>query len=152
EVKGLPLRLESVLEGGRQQQQQLGAEQEPRGAAEGRPLQLEQHPEAPCRPVEEVGQRQATLTVLPPSSEELQQGKATLMCLANKSFPSDWSLSWKVDGSSSSFTWEENRSRGVLQKDDLYSCRTLRLPADQWKKGSHTPVKETLRRDQCSQS
>ncbi|MEQ2192600.1 hypothetical protein XENOCAPTIV_014210 [Xenoophorus captivus] len=99
-----------------------------------------------------VGQRQATLTVLLPSSEELQQGKATLMCLANKSFPSDWSLSWKVDGSSSSFTWEENRSRGVLQKDDLYSCRTLRLPADQWKKGSHTPVKETLRRDQCSQS
>ena len=57
--QGLPLRLESGLEGGRQQQQQqqqqLGGEQEPRGAAEGRPLQLEQHPEAPCRPVEEGG-------------------------------------------------------------------------------------------------
>ena len=53
--QGLPLRLESGLEGGRQQRQQLGGEQEPRGAAEGRPLQLEQHPEAPCRPVEEGG-------------------------------------------------------------------------------------------------
>ena len=53
--QGLPLRLESGLEGGRQQQRQLGGEQEPRGAGEGRPLQLEQHPEAPCRPVEEGG-------------------------------------------------------------------------------------------------
>lgn len=54
--QGLPLRLESGLEGGRQQQQ-LGGEQEPRGAGGGRPLQLEQHPEAPCRPVGQGGLR-----------------------------------------------------------------------------------------------
>uniref|UniRef100_A0A8D0AGM6 Ig-like domain-containing protein n=1 Tax=Sander lucioperca TaxID=283035 RepID=A0A8D0AGM6_SANLU len=96
-------------------------------------------------------------------TQELDQGKATLMCLANKGFPSDWSLAWKVDGSSSSSSWEESRSPGVLQKDGHYSwSSTLRLPADQWGKvgsvtceatqGSQTPLSETLRRDQCSQS
>ncbi|XP_069566414.1 immunoglobulin kappa light chain-like isoform X2 [Brachyistius frenatus] len=109
-----------------------------------------------------------TLTVLPPSVEELQKNeKATLMCLANKGFPSDWSLAWKVDGSSSSssssISWEESRSLAVLEKDGRYSwSSTLRLPADQWGKvgsvtceatrGSQTPISETLRRDQCSQS
>ncbi|KAL7382551.1 hypothetical protein ABVT39_024328 [Epinephelus coioides] len=112
-----------------------------------------------------LGRVVPTLTVLPPSREELQQGKATLMCLANKGFPSDWSLAWKVDGSSSSSSssWEESRSPGVLEKDGHYSwSSTLRLPADQWGKvgsvtceatqGSQTPLSETLRRDQCSQS
>ncbi|KAG7215535.1 hypothetical protein INR49_014702 [Caranx melampygus] len=108
----------------------------------------------------EVSDTRPTLTVLPPSSEELQQQrKATLMCLANKGFPSDWSLVWKVDGTSSSSSWEESRSPGVLGRDGLYSwSSTLRLPADQWGKlgsvtceatqGSQTLVSETLRRDQ----
>uniref|UniRef100_A0A673AK22 Ig-like domain-containing protein n=1 Tax=Sphaeramia orbicularis TaxID=375764 RepID=A0A673AK22_9TELE len=102
-----------------------------------------------------------TLTVLPPSTEELQQGKATFMCLANKGFPSDWSLSWKVNGGSS-ISWEESRSPAVLQKDGHYSwSSTLRLPADQWRKvnsvtceatqGSQSALSHTLRTHQCSQ-
>uniref|UniRef100_A0A669F597 Ig-like domain-containing protein n=1 Tax=Oreochromis niloticus TaxID=8128 RepID=A0A669F597_ORENI len=102
------------------------------------------------------------LTVLSPSSEELQQGTATITCLANKGFPSDWRLSWKVDGSGS-ISWEESRSPVVLQNDGLYSwSSTLRLPADRWMKvgsvtceatqGCQILVSEPLRRVQCSQS
>uniref|UniRef100_A0A3P8PXB4 Ig-like domain-containing protein n=1 Tax=Astatotilapia calliptera TaxID=8154 RepID=A0A3P8PXB4_ASTCA len=100
--------------------------------------------------------------VLGPSTEELKQGKATVMCVANKGFPSDWSLSWKVDGSGS-ISWEESRSPVVQENDGLYSwSSTLRLPADHWMKvgsvtceatqGSHTVVSEPLMRDQCPQS
>ncbi|KAK2830887.1 hypothetical protein Q5P01_018818 [Channa striata] len=86
------------------------------------------------------------------------------MCLANKGFPSGWTLSWKVDGSSSgSSSWEETRSPGVLDKDGRYSwSSTLKIPADQWTnagsvtceatQGSQSPVTETLTRDQCPQS
>uniref|UniRef100_A0A669EN96 Ig-like domain-containing protein n=1 Tax=Oreochromis niloticus TaxID=8128 RepID=A0A669EN96_ORENI len=106
-----------------------------------------------------LGRVPPSLTVLAPSSEELQQGKATVMCVANKGFPSDWRLSWKVDGRSSS--GEESRSPGALQNDGHYSwSSTLRLPADQWEKvgsvtcqatqSSHTPLSETLMTDQCS--
>ncbi|CAB1346104.1 unnamed protein product [Coregonus sp. 'balchen'] len=99
-----------------------------------------------------------TLTVLPPSSEELSSTTtATLTCLANKGFPSDWTMHWKVDGTSK----KQEASPGVLEKDGLYSwSSTLTLTAQEWTKAgevtceaqqkSQTPVTKTLRRADCS--
>uniref|UniRef100_A0AAY4CLU8 Ig-like domain-containing protein n=1 Tax=Denticeps clupeoides TaxID=299321 RepID=A0AAY4CLU8_9TELE len=73
-----------------------------------------------------------TLSVLPPSKEEVSStGSASLVCLANKGFPSGWSLSWKVDGNSKS----GEDGHGVLQKNGLYSwSSTLTLSATDWNK------------------
>ncbi|CAB1346096.1 unnamed protein product [Coregonus sp. 'balchen'] len=102
--------------------------------------------------------RVPTLTVLPPSSEELSSTTtATLMCLANKGFPSDWTMSWKVDGTSK----KQEASPGVQEKDGLYSwSSTLTLTAQEWTKAgevtceaqqkSQIPVTKTLRRADCS--
>jgi len=51
---GLPLNLDAGLEGGGQQHVLRGVKQ-PGNPGRGRPLQLEQHPEPLCRPVEEGG-------------------------------------------------------------------------------------------------
>uniref|UniRef100_A0A3B3Q6H5 Ig-like domain-containing protein n=1 Tax=Paramormyrops kingsleyae TaxID=1676925 RepID=A0A3B3Q6H5_9TELE len=99
------------------------------------------------------------LTVLPPSSVEVSsKNTATLMCLANKGFPFDWKLSWKVDGNSK----YSETSRGLLQKDGLYSwSSSLSLTVDEWKKagsvvceahqGCQAPVTQTLKTTNCSE-
>ncbi|CAB1346099.1 unnamed protein product [Coregonus sp. 'balchen'] len=98
--------------------------------------------------------------VQPPSSEELSsKSTATLTCLANKGFPSDWTMSWKVDGTSK----KQEASPGVQEKDGLYSWSSiLTLTAQEWTKAgevtceaqqkSQTPVTKTLRRADCSGS
>ncbi|KAG9331254.1 hypothetical protein JZ751_019576 [Albula glossodonta] len=99
-----------------------------------------------------------TLPVLPPSAVELSTQKtATLTCLANKGFPSDWAVRWKVDTSSKG----SETSAGVLGKDGLYSwSSTLTLTEDEWNKagslvceatqGSQSPVTQALNKAECS--
>ncbi|KAJ3582786.1 hypothetical protein NHX12_000240 [Muraenolepis orangiensis] len=108
----------------------------------------------------DVGVVQPTLSLLPPSRVELEQGRATLLCLATGGFPSDWKLGWKVGGSSRSAGVSD--SPGVLGKDGTYSrSSALTLPADHWRKAGsvsceasrsgQTPVTQTLNPDQCSE-
>uniref|UniRef100_A0A8C5FFI1 Ig-like domain-containing protein n=1 Tax=Gadus morhua TaxID=8049 RepID=A0A8C5FFI1_GADMO len=104
---------------------------------------------------------QPTLSVLPPSRVELEQGSATLVCVASGGFPSDWKLGWKVGSSSRSGGVSD--SLGVLGKDGHYSwISTLTLPADQWRKagsvsceasknGQTQPVTQTLNPGECSE-
>nr|ABM74383.2 immunoglobulin light chain [Anguilla anguilla] len=99
------------------------------------------------------------LNVLSPSNAELtSKGTATLICIANRGFPSDWTLSWKVDGQGKTSA----PGRGVMEKDGLYSwSSTLTLTADEWAKaasltceasqGSQSPVTQTLRKADCTE-
>lgn len=100
-----------------------------------------------------------TLTVLGPSAEELQQGSATLACLATRGSPSSWRLSWSVGGSGGGGV--SLNSPEVPGRDGSYSwSSTLRLSAEQWRgagsvvcKASldgQSPVTQSLERDQCS--
>ncbi|XP_073339553.1 immunoglobulin lambda-1 light chain-like [Pagrus major] len=107
-----------------------------------------------------MGVVRPTLTVLPPSREELQQGSATLVCLSSGGFPSTWRLGWKVGGSSSSSG--VSHSSEVLGTDGHYGwSSTLSLSADQWRKAGsvsceaslngQSPVTQSLEPERCSE-
>nr|ABW74636.1 immunoglobulin light chain [Epinephelus coioides] len=111
--------------------------------------------------VVDLGVVRPTLTVLPPSREELQQDSATLVCVASGGFPSAWRLGWKVGGSSSSSSGVSH-SLEVLGRDGHYSwSSTLSLSADQWRKAGsvsceaslngQSPVTQSLDPDRCSE-
>ncbi|MBN3318488.1 KACB protein, partial [Atractosteus spatula] len=100
-----------------------------------------------------------SLSLLPPSTAELSAKRsATLLCLANKGFPSDWSLQWKIDGSSKSSS--VTKTPGILESDGTYSwSSTLTLSEADWKslhsvtceasQGSQATVQKTLNKSDC---
>ncbi|KAK7174188.1 hypothetical protein R3I93_001396 [Phoxinus phoxinus] len=113
-----------------------------------------------CRPAALLlsGNTPPKVIILPPSSAEISSlNTATLLCVASEGFPSDWRLSWKVDGSSRA----QESSAGLLQKDALYSwSSSLTLSEQEWMKSVSVSCEATrtgqpavtaqLRRDQCS--
>ncbi|XP_035989981.1 immunoglobulin lambda-1 light chain-like [Fundulus heteroclitus] len=103
-----------------------------------------------------------TLTLQPPSVEQLQQEKFTLVCLAHGGLPSDWRLHWIIN-STSQVEWEEEWSPEMLQEDKSYSWRSsITITVENWKRmfsltctarlGSLAPISITLKTDQSSEA
>uniref|UniRef100_A0A8C7R4F5 Ig-like domain-containing protein n=1 Tax=Oncorhynchus mykiss TaxID=8022 RepID=A0A8C7R4F5_ONCMY len=99
-----------------------------------------------------------TVSLLPPSSEQLSGGSASLACLLTDYSPQGALVSWEVDGLEVS----QGVSLEVLEKDSHYSwSSSLTLPTDQWRKAGsvtceatlkdQTPVTHTLEPHHCSQ-
>uniref|UniRef100_A0A4W5K922 Ig-like domain-containing protein n=1 Tax=Hucho hucho TaxID=62062 RepID=A0A4W5K922_9TELE len=93
------------------------------------------------------------LSLLPPSSEQLSGGSASLACLLTGYSPQGALVSWEMD--------RLEVSQGVLEKDGHYSwSSSLTLNTDQWKKAGsvtceatlkdQTPVTHTLEPHHCS--
>uniref|UniRef100_A0A4W6G0A8 Ig-like domain-containing protein n=1 Tax=Lates calcarifer TaxID=8187 RepID=A0A4W6G0A8_LATCA len=98
----------------------------------------------------------AGVSLLPPSSEQLSGGSATLACLLTGYSPQGAVVSWEVDGTavtegvldsseeeksgrySSSSTLSLSRERWM--KGELYSCKVLHH--------AHSQI-QSLRRSQC---
>ncbi|XP_065595018.1 immunoglobulin lambda-1 light chain-like isoform X2 [Cyrtonyx montezumae] len=97
-----------------------------------------------------------TITLFPPSKEELEKNKATLVCLLNDYYPSPITVEWLVDGS----TRNGETTAPQRQSNNQYMASSyLSLTSSEW--SSHetytcrvtyegTPIVKTLKRSECS--
>lgn len=72
-----------------------------------------------------------TLTVFPPSTEELQENKATLVCLISDFYPSDVTVAWKANGAP--ITQGVDTANPTKQGNKYMASSFLRLTAEQWR-------------------
>nr|1E4W_L Chain L, TAB2 [Mus musculus]1E4X_L Chain L, Tab2 [Mus musculus]1E4X_M Chain M, Tab2 [Mus musculus] len=101
-----------------------------------------------------------TVSIFPPSSEQLTSGGASVVCFLNNFYPKDINVKWKIDGS--------ERQNGVLDswtdqdsKDSTYSMSsTLTLTKDEYErhnsytceathKTSTSPIVKSFNRNEC---
>ncbi|XP_012639551.2 immunoglobulin lambda-like polypeptide 5 isoform X2 [Microcebus murinus] len=83
-----------------------------------------------------LGQPKAapSVTLFPPSSEELQANKATLVCLMSDFYPGAVSVAWKADGSA--VTQGVETTQASKQSNGKYAASSyLSLSPAQWKAG-----------------
>uniref|UniRef100_A0A8C6AD18 Ig-like domain-containing protein n=1 Tax=Marmota marmota marmota TaxID=9994 RepID=A0A8C6AD18_MARMA len=78
------------------------------------------------------GGTKVTLTLFPPSSEELQSNKATLVCLINDFYPGVVTLDWKRDGTK--VTQDVQNTQPSKQTNNKYMASSyLTVTADKSK-------------------
>lgn len=72
-----------------------------------------------------------TLTVFPPSTEELQENKATLVCLISDFYPSDVEVAWKANGAP--ISQGVDTANPTKQGNKYIASSFLHLTAEQWR-------------------
>uniref|UniRef100_A0A286Y4D7 Ig-like domain-containing protein n=1 Tax=Cavia porcellus TaxID=10141 RepID=A0A286Y4D7_CAVPO len=73
-----------------------------------------------------------TVSLFPPSSEELQENKATVVCLLNSFYPGSVNVSWKADGTT--INQGVQTTQPAKQSDNKYMASSyLTLTPDQWR-------------------
>ncbi|GAB5579176.1 immunoglobulin lambda-1 light chain isoform X11 [Prionailurus iriomotensis] len=76
-----------------------------------------------------------SVTLFPPSNEELSANKATLVCLINDFYPSGLTVAWKADGTP--VTQGVETTKPSKQSNNKYAASSyLSLSPDQWKSRS----------------
>ncbi|CAD7674118.1 unnamed protein product [Nyctereutes procyonoides] len=76
-----------------------------------------------------------SVTLFPPSSEELGANKATLVCLISDFYPSGVTVAWKADGSP--VTQGVETTKPSKQSNNKYAASSyLSLTPDKWKSHS----------------
>ncbi|XP_075825287.1 immunoglobulin lambda-1 light chain-like isoform X2 [Microtus pennsylvanicus] len=72
-----------------------------------------------------------SVTLFPPSPEELKTSKATLVCMINDFYPGDLAVTWKADGTT--ITQGVETSKPSKQGNKYLATSFLTLTEDAWK-------------------